>query len=390
VYTVTVSNVLIDGAAQSFTYNVTSIDPSAAAPTAPVVTAVTVGSTGWSASFPFQTGYAMPTGAGQLTDLPWINLNQVSMVFDQPVNVSEDSLSVDGVNQSTYQFTDFSYNPATLTATWTVAEAFGNDNLVFDLSGTGANAVTSNEGLALDGTWTNGTSSFPSGANAPGTDFDFDVNVLPGDVKQTGGPVTILDVIQVRNEQLTSPASSGYSAFDDVDGSGSINILDVVDVRNRQLTSLPSGTPAVAASSNALPGALTAKAVAAAVSAVSTHSSANATPPTVAAALAPASPKSVKAATAAPLYTPSKKASALPPAVPEPSLITSTVQKVTVAAHAAFSVPSQPSITIPSAIVGAPGLAQFQKTGQGLAFGQASTIPLLTAVPGALRLDFDE
>jgi hypothetical protein len=63
--------------------------------------------------------------------------------------------------------------------------------------------------------------------------------VLPGDVKQTGGPVTILDVIAVRNAQLTSFSYSGYSALDDVDGSGSINILDVVDVRNRQLTSLP-------------------------------------------------------------------------------------------------------------------------------------------------------
>ena len=98
-------------------------------------------------------------------------------------------------------------------------------------------------GAALDGTWANGASTFPSGDGAPGTDFIYDFNVLPGDVAQTGGPVNILDVIKVRNAQLSSPTSGNYSPFYDVTGGGSINILDVIDVRNRQLTSLPAGTP---------------------------------------------------------------------------------------------------------------------------------------------------
>jgi hypothetical protein len=151
---------------------------------------------------------------------------------------------VDGVNTPSYTISNFSYNATTFTATWTLGSSIGADKLLLDLSGTGTNAVTSATGnVALDGTWTNGTSTFPSGNNAPGTDFKFDLNVLPGDVKQTGGPVTILDVIAVRNEQLTSAGGAGYSPLYDVDGSGSINILDVVDVRNRQLSSLPSGTP---------------------------------------------------------------------------------------------------------------------------------------------------
>ena len=41
----------------------------------------------------------------------------------------------------------------------------------------------------------------------------------------------------------TSPTSGNYSPFYDVTGGGSINILDVIDVRNRQLSSLPTGTP---------------------------------------------------------------------------------------------------------------------------------------------------
>ena len=112
------------------------------------------------------------------------------------------------------------------------------------LAATGTNAVTSSAGgVALDGTWANGASAFPSGAGAPGTGFDFDLNVLPGDVAQNGGPVNILDVVKTRNLQLTSPGIGNYSPMYDVTGGGNITILDVIDVRNRQLSSLPAGTP---------------------------------------------------------------------------------------------------------------------------------------------------
>jgi hypothetical protein len=213
----------------------------------PVVTGVSVDSTAWASSFPYASGYPIPTGSSQLTDLPWINLNQVNVTFNEAVNVAQGDLTINGVNTPNYTISNFSYNPTAFTATWTLGSSIAADKLVLDLSGTGNNAVTSATGdVPLDGGWTNGTSTFPSGNNSPGTNFDFDVNVLPGDVKQTGGPVTILDVIAVRNAQLTSAENTGYSPLDDVDGSGSINILDVVDVRNRQLTSLPTSTLAIA------------------------------------------------------------------------------------------------------------------------------------------------
>jgi hypothetical protein len=215
----------------------------------PEVTGVSVDSTAWSSSFPYASGYPIPTGASQLADLPWINLNQVNITFNQPVNVARGSLTINGVNTPNYTISNFSYNATTFTATWTLGSSTGADKLLLDLSSTGTNAVTAaTGGVALDGRWRNGRSTFPSGNNTPGTDFDFDLNVLPGDVIQSGGPVTILDVIAVRDAQSASPASSGYSAFDDVDGSGSINILDIVDVRDRQLTSLPAGTPTFSAS----------------------------------------------------------------------------------------------------------------------------------------------
>jgi hypothetical protein len=211
---------------------------------APVVTHVSVDSTQWSASFPYAAGYAIPTGSAQLTDLPWVNLNQVNMTFNQGVNVTQASLTVAGVNQAGYTISGFSYNSTTFTATWTFAAPLAADKLLLDLAATGPSAVTSAVGgVALDGTWTNGVSKFPSGGNSPGTDFKYNLNVLPGDVAQTGGPVNILDVIKTRNLQLTSPGNGAYSPFYDVDGSGSINILDVIDVRNRQLSSLPAGSP---------------------------------------------------------------------------------------------------------------------------------------------------
>jgi hypothetical protein len=212
------------------------------APT-PVVTRVSVGSTQWSSGFTYANGYAVPTGAAQLTDLPWINLNQVSITFNEAVNVAQGDLSVSGVSQPSYAIGGFSYNAATFTATWTFAAPLGDDRLQLDLAATGANAVTSTSGIALDGTWNNGVSAFPSGAGAPGTDFKYDLNVLPGDAVQTGGPVNVLELVKVRNAQTAMPGDAQYSPFYDLDGSGSITVLDVIDVRNRQLSSLPAGTP---------------------------------------------------------------------------------------------------------------------------------------------------
>jgi hypothetical protein len=155
------------------------------------------------------------------------------------------TLAAAGVNSAAYAISGFSYNSATFTATWSFATPLGADKFLVNLAGTGASAVTNAGGIALDGTWTNGVGTFPSGAStpAPGTNFLYDLNVLPGDVVQNGGPVSILDVIKVRNAQLASPGNGNYSPFYDVTGGGAINILDLIDVRNRQLSSLPAGTP---------------------------------------------------------------------------------------------------------------------------------------------------
>ncbi|HET6250034.1 MAG TPA: ELWxxDGT repeat protein [Tepidisphaeraceae bacterium] len=205
---------------------------------APQVAGVSFGSSQWTSAFPDAGGYAIPTGPAQLTDLPWINLDTISITFTEAVNITQNSLSITGVNIAAYTASGFSYNAATFTATWTFAVPFGADKLLLTLASTGVNAVTDAAGKPLNGAWNNGSGAFPSGG-AAGGDFNFNVNILPGDVDGSGA-VNIIDTVATRNLQFNSAGSPAYSIFNDVDGNGSISIIDTINVRNRQFTSLPT------------------------------------------------------------------------------------------------------------------------------------------------------
>ena len=157
---------------------------------APQVTQVMVAGTSWSAAV--QTylssnslgdgGYAIPTGSSQLRDLPWTNLNEILVQFSQPVNVTSSDLTLNGVNVPSYAISGFSYNSATNTATWTTAQNLKDDKINVGVSG----AVTAQEtGLPLNGAWTNGASQFPSG-NGTASSFNFQINVLAGDINGDG------------------------------------------------------------------------------------------------------------------------------------------------------------------------------------------------------------
>jgi len=211
-------------------------------PRAPAVVDVLVSSTGWTSSFLTglgATGYSVAVGSGdQLLALPWIELDRIQVVFSEDVTVQQNDLSLRGVNVATYAFSGFSYDAGTFTATWTLADPIGPDKLSIALSDT----VRDQTGNALDGEWTDGVSTYPSGDGTAGGDFSFRFNVLPGDANQDGS-VFGNDVILTRNAQFTFPGDPGYSIFYDVDGSGSIFGNDVINVRNRQFTFLPSGEP---------------------------------------------------------------------------------------------------------------------------------------------------
>jgi hypothetical protein len=158
-------------------------------PNGPRVTQVYVSSQLWPASFfnyleaqglgSHLYGFAVGDGAGQLADLPWKNLDLVSVRFDGEATVGLANLSVRGVNVPNYGVNSLVNNVGTHTATWRLTQFLAADKVMLELTG-----VTGN-GQALDGEWATG-GTFPSGDGTPGGAFRYRMDVLPGNVNRTG------------------------------------------------------------------------------------------------------------------------------------------------------------------------------------------------------------
>jgi hypothetical protein len=187
-------------------------------------------------------GFAVPA-ADELNELPWVNLDRVSITFSAPVRVAADDLVVHGSRVGTYGIRDFAYDPATRTATWTLDQVVAYDRISFDLRSDAA-GVTDPAGRSLDGEWAAGADEFPSGDGSPGGDFRFAVNVLPGDVNRSGA-VLADDFSAVKKKFFAGTSSPGtgdaaYSIFHDVDGSGIILASDFSEVKKRFFNELPA------------------------------------------------------------------------------------------------------------------------------------------------------
>jgi parallel beta-helix repeat protein len=194
-------------------------------------------------------GFSLPAGAAQHAPLPWVNVNKISIRFNEHAVVHQDDLVIhaavgDGAAPGgRYATSAFSYSGNTRTATWTLRSPIRADRLTLELNADGATGVKDAAGNALDGEWINGSSAFPSGNRAPGEDFRFAFNVVPGDVTRNNG-VNIIDEAQVRRRFGASLDAAGaptarYSLFADLDGNGRINAIDVSIVRARQRRALP-------------------------------------------------------------------------------------------------------------------------------------------------------
>lgn len=230
-------------------------------PVPATVTDVFVASSAWTTTFHDflnTTGQGDGTFGYRLThalhadELPWINLNKLSIRFSQHVNIAAGALRVFGVNVLEYAGS-VAYDPATFTATFqlTPGTVFAADKLLVHLDDV---LVTDAAGATLDGEWTNpaettpvtsgGADTYPSGNGTAGGDFGMRINVLPGDVTRDG-EIVGNDVTNVRFNQGFMPGQSGYSIFRDVTGDGEIIGNDVTGVRFRQGIVLPAGTPIV-------------------------------------------------------------------------------------------------------------------------------------------------
>ncbi len=123
-------------------------------------------------------GYHIPVGSDpgyQYDPLAWGNLDQVTVVFDEDVTVTQHDLTVTG--DSAYPVAGFAYDSAATAATWTLAGDLPADEITLAVT----DAVLDASGNRLDGEWANGSDDYPSGDGLAGGAFLFDVNVLPGD-----------------------------------------------------------------------------------------------------------------------------------------------------------------------------------------------------------------
>ena len=219
---------------------------------APQVVEVLVRGADWSPSFmnylaghgQGNGGYAIPVGSGaQLAPIPWINVDQVIVRFNEDVSIDAQDVALLGLNRPNAQVADFSYDADSFTATITLTEPLTADKWLLSIG----DAVTDQVDNPLDGEWLNpagpGASSgstFPSGDGFVGGAFQFRLNVLPGDVNHTG-VVLSDDLIQVRNAQFQSTGSLQFAPAFDINGSGVILSDDTVMTRNNQFQAIPDG-----------------------------------------------------------------------------------------------------------------------------------------------------
>lgn len=233
----------------------------------PLVIDVLAASSAWSPEFVASLaasgvgigGVSLARGASQLAPVAWNNLDQIKIRFSDDMLIGADDLSLRGVNIADYVVTvglapnGFSYDAATRTATWKFNQAFAADKLLVQLD----DSATDTLGAALDGEWTDATSTF-SGNGTAGGDFRFRFNILPGDVNGSG-QVNVADVHANRAAQFRGLGHPQFNPRQDVDGNGHVNATDLVLVRDFSLTSLPAGEPTPGASPSAAAGAVAAR-----------------------------------------------------------------------------------------------------------------------------------
>jgi hypothetical protein len=201
-------------------------------------------------------GLRVPGAADQLLALPFNNVNRIRVQFSKHVTVDAADLAVRGVAVPTYAFAagaaGFGYDPATFTATWTLAANVGRDKLRLDLNGdtTPAGPVADAAGNRLDGEWADGADAFPRGNGTAGGDFRFRLNVLPGDANGSGA-VDVTDLGALATNFNQNPRSPRQGDFN---GDAAVDVADLGILATNFNRGLPAGNPAVALSPARWPG----------------------------------------------------------------------------------------------------------------------------------------
>lgn len=223
----------------------------------PTVVDVAVASSQWNQAFLQDladnqlgdgAGYSVPTGIYQDDSIPWLNMDRIRITFSEDVYIDAADLSVSGVINASYEITGFEYDPETDVAEWTLATPIGNDRIMLDLDSGGADPVRDLSGDTLDGEWTDGVSTGPSGNGTAGGDFEFSMQFLPGDAVNYGTQVEMTSVWACYLSVGQDTTSPNYVAQRDLDGDGIIENSDWQYVYANLYDAPPAGTPAAATS----------------------------------------------------------------------------------------------------------------------------------------------
>jgi serine-aspartate repeat-containing protein C/D/E len=218
-----------------------AVGPSDSTP--PAVVSVVVRGSAWSPQFTSafaprglgDGGYAVPD-SGTPRTLPWANADTIVVRFSEDVRLQRGDLRVIGAGGIAYAWRDFRYDPATFTATWTLAQPFGADRIRLELEGDAPAGVTDAVGNFLFGA---------AGGTTAG-DAVRTFNTLPGDA--TGdGRTNALDLAFVKRRLNRSAASgAAYSLFADLTGDGRTNALDLAVLRRHLNRRLPPASATAA------------------------------------------------------------------------------------------------------------------------------------------------
>ncbi|WP_160167120.1 Ig-like domain-containing protein, partial [Rhodopirellula baltica] len=202
-------------------------------------------------------GYEIPFGSEQATTLTWLGLNEILVDFDEDVfGVDADDFQIDGVAGVNADSTpgaipsiinvqyDASARRATITLNQAVQAAAVNVTVLSD-------GIWDASGNPLDGEWTNDVepASGKSGNGIAGGDFEFRLNVLPGDVDKGSGTVNgaVFDnVVNTSDENaIEDPSVINAQLFDGTSRAAAPNYDATFDLNGNGLVSTVFDVPAV-------------------------------------------------------------------------------------------------------------------------------------------------
>jgi hypothetical protein len=124
--------------------------------------------------------------------------------------------------------------------TWTLSSDLGDDKYLLEIPTT---AVLDSRNAPLDGAFTNGSSTFPSGTGLAGSaNFGFTFNVLPGSAGQANA-VSSSYATTARSHTNDLYNNGAYSPYYDLDGEGVISSAYATFIRSHTDNILPSAAP---------------------------------------------------------------------------------------------------------------------------------------------------